>query len=108
MGPEKQQDFNQEQRAEFARQFRRHQRFQIFLLVGGILLYFVHMVYALSADIWDESWGYGLLPLFGGGVMYWSSAAKYNRCPACDHFFNRGMPTRTRKICPGCGSQLID
>ncbi len=107
MDPETKQHFDQEQRAAFERRFRRHHRFQIFSLVGGLVFYFVHMVYALSADIWDESWGYGLLPLFGGALMFLNSARTHNRCPACDHFFGRGLPTRTRKICPACGSQLI-
>ena len=108
MDPEKKQDFDQEQRAEFARQFRRHHRFQIFILLGGILLYMIHGVVVLSAGIWDESWGYGLIPLFGGTLLFWSSSLKHNRCPACDHLFGRGPPTRTRKFCSACGSQLIN
>ena len=108
MDPEKKQDFDQGQRAEFARQLRRHRRFQILSALGGTFVYAVHGVVVLSAGTYEESWGYGLLPLFGGGLMCWRSAWQHNRCPACDHFFGRGLPTRTRKICPACGSQLIN
>ena len=108
MGPEKKQEFDPAQRAAFALQFRRHHRFQIVVLLGGILFYAVHGVVVLSAGTWEESWGYGTLGLFGCGLMYWGSAAKHNRCPACDHFFGWRPPTRTRNFCAACGSHLID
>ncbi len=106
MDSEKKQEFDQEQRAAFAGQFRRHHRFQIFIVLGGILFYFVHFVVILSAGAYEESWGYGLLVLFGAGLVCWRSAWKHNRCPACDHFFGLRPPTRTQAFCAACGSRL--
>jgi hypothetical protein len=108
MDLDQRQEFSEEQRAQFEQDFRRHYRIQLLCVAGSVVFYLCFLVVALVYDFWDAYWPIGLgLMLLPVGYS-WRSTSMNNRCPACDHCFTRQPPSRSRKICPSCGSQLIN
>lgn len=102
------QEFSEEQRAQFEESFRRHYRVQLTCVAGSVVFYMSFLVIALVYEFWDPYWPIGLAVMLLPVGYCWNSILVNNRCPACDHCFYRQPPSRSLKICPRCGSQLIN
>lgn len=108
MGLESGQEFSAEQRERFEERFRFHSRVRRTSFFGGILFYLGFLLAGTSAGFWDDYWGVAFLVLLTGTAVCLHSLWNHSRCPACNHYFHKRPPNRTRKLCPACGSQLIN
>jgi hypothetical protein len=108
MEPDPKQDLDEERRAQLEVHFRRVSHIQLAGWLSATIFYLGFLVLALRLGFWEDYWPMATIVLFGGGAITWISILKNNRCPICDNFFGKALPTRTRKICPSCGTQLIN
>ena len=108
MEPAPKQELDEERRAQLEVYFRRQSRIRLASIFGGILFYLGFLVVSLVLDFWDDYWPVATLVLIGSALITLGSSLKNNRCPICEHFFGKAPPTRSRRICPSCGTQLIN
>jgi hypothetical protein len=108
MEPDPKQDLDEERRAQLEVHFRRVSYIQLAGWLSGTLFFMAFLVVSLHFGFWEDYWPMAMMVMFGGAAITVSSILKNNRCPICDNFFGKALPTRTRKICPSCGTQLIN
>jgi len=102
-------EYDEEQRDKFEHRFRGNFRMQIISVVMPTLAHLLLLVLGIANGLYDRYWPISVGAMLIGGVICRSiMLSKDNRCPACDINFRKQAPSRKRKMCPGCGSQLIN